>query len=129
MEIFQCAPRSYTLGINAGPPRMLTFNLAVILTNIQIQYLPHSLHVGDSVDTTTFADCLVHANPPKCFTILRVVRPERSIRNAQHRNPQGVCCITLCESNFTTELHRHSLFMIDAQSQVQPITVMSSVVC
>jgi len=29
-----------------------------------IHYSSHSLHVGDSVDTTTYADCTVHANPP-----------------------------------------------------------------
>ena len=86
---------------------MLTFMHAVALTIIQIWDLPHSLHVGDSVhNTTTYADCIVHMNPPKCVTMIRVVQPVVPIRNTHHRNPQVkisiesqegvVCCISTC---------------------------------
>jgi len=38
--------------------------LYIVLVKNPIQYSSHSVHVGDSVDTTTYADCTVHANPP-----------------------------------------------------------------
>ena len=76
-------------------------------------------------NTTTPADLIVHINPPKCFTIIRVIQPEVPIKNTQHGNPhfksassnKGVllCCITLCERNCTNVTLIHA---VDARSHV-----------